>query len=161
MRPTAIRVARSVVSVSVCVLRARAAVQKRIKRSWAGLAGRLLCVQGNAYYLALPGEYDWTIYTQRLCGLMSNYFVHLLYSQYAESNCCRFVCSSAMVIQVEQLVMCVRLYVYEHIRTISSELKYSTWPLTLIFNRLVQRQRELWVSDLSKSSSKVKVTNQR
>jgi len=27
-----------------------------------------------------------------------------------------------MVVQVEQLVMCVRLYVYEHIRAISSDL---------------------------------------
>jgi len=28
--------------------------------------------------LALPGEYDWTFYVQRQCGLMSNYFDHLL-----------------------------------------------------------------------------------
>jgi len=28
--------------------------------------------------LAPPGEYDWTVHVRRRCGLMSNYFDHLL-----------------------------------------------------------------------------------
>jgi len=34
--------------------------------------------------LAPPGDYDWTVRLRRRCGLMSNYFDHLLpYSQMA------------------------------------------------------------------------------
>jgi len=32
--------------------------------------------------LAPPGEYDWTVHVQRRCGLMSNYFDHVLWPPY-------------------------------------------------------------------------------
>ena len=37
--------------------------------------------------LAPPGEYDWTVRVRRRCGLMSNYFDHLLLSGPIASNC--------------------------------------------------------------------------
>jgi len=62
--------------------------------------------------LALPDEYDWTVRVRRRCGLMSNYFDHIIIirphrsttlldaAYYYRSSCviCRSVCQSVRVV---------------------------------------------------------------
>ena len=62
------------VCLSVCL-----SLQKRLKRSKWGVDSREpkeACV--IACTLAPSGEYVWTVHVPRRCGLMSNYFDHLL-----------------------------------------------------------------------------------
>jgi len=42
--------------------------------------------------LAPPGEYDWTVRLLRRCGLMSNYFDHLLLFSTKPDTHCSFQC---------------------------------------------------------------------
>ena len=55
--------------------------------------------------LTQPGEYDWTIRLQRRCGLMSNYFDHLLRLAAA---ICRFLVSECKLVEITLAVFAWR-----------------------------------------------------
>jgi len=66
------------------------AVQKWLNRSIYHLGCGRGCAEGSSWEgtLAQFGEYDWTyVRLRRRCGLMSNFFDHLLLRMYKNSHC--------------------------------------------------------------------------